>query len=266
MPSTAPDLETIAFSRSGRVLTICLNRPDALNAFSLELHDEFPRALEFASRDDASDVIVLTGAGKAFSAGGDLAHIARNAAEPERFDHEIAMAKEIVLRLVDMEKPVLCRMNGHAIGLGATIALLCDIVIAADTAKIGDPHVNIGLVAGDGGAIVWPQRLGLTRAKEFLLTGEAVAAQKAEQLGLINRAVPGEALDDVVAEICDSLLAKPQLALRRTKQLLNLELKRLCDALLEPGLTWEAESVRDPHHAEAIAALRENRQARFDPS
>ncbi|MXO89992.1 enoyl-CoA hydratase/isomerase family protein [Pontixanthobacter aquaemixtae] len=263
MSSSQPELETIAFSRSGRALKVCLNRPASLNAFNLEMHDELPRALEFAANDPSSDVIILTGAGKAFSAGGDLEHIARNAAEPERFDHEIAMAKEIVERLIGLEKPVVCRLNGHAIGLGATIALLCDIIIAADGAKIGDPHVNIGLVAGDGGAIIWPHRIGLTRAKEFLLTGEPITAEQAVKIGLISRSVPLQQLDQSVDDVCQSLLSKPQFALRRTKALLNMELKRLSHTLLDPGLRWEAESVRDPDHAEAIAALREKRKPNF---
>lgn len=259
MNTDMPQLATIAMHRDGRLLTIAFNRPDTLNVFDKAMHDELPAALEFAAADEGSDVIVLTGRGKAFSAGGDFAHIAHNAANPEDFDHEIAMARRIVETLVNIEKPVVCRMNGHAVGLGATIALLCDIIYASDRAKIGDPHVNIGLVAGDGGAIAWPQRIGLTRAKEYLLTGELVGAVKAEQIGLINRALPLEELDGAVAALCAALLAKPQFALRKTKALTNLEVRRMCDLLLDPGLAWEAQSVRTAEHREAIAALASNR-------
>ena len=259
MNTDMPQLATIAMQRDGRLLTIAFNRPDTLNVFDKAMHDELPAALEFAAADEGSDVIVLTGRGKAFSAGGDFAHIAHNAANPEDFDHEIAMARRIVETLVNIEKPVVCRMNGHAVGLGATIALLCDIIYASDRAKIGDPHVNIGLVAGDGGAIAWPQRIGLTRAKEYLLTGELVGAVKAEQIGLINRALPLEELDGAVAALCAALLAKPQFALRKTKALTNLEVRRMCDLLLDPGLAWEAQSVRTAEHREAIAALASNR-------
>lgn len=255
MSTDLPHFDTIALTRAGRLLTIAFNRPDTMNAFDKVMHDEFPAALDFAAADEGSDVIVLTGHGKAFSAGGDLAHIAHSAAHPELFDHEIAMAQRIVETLVDMEKPVVCRLNGHAVGLGATIALLCDIIYASDRAKIGDPHVNIGLVAGDGGAIAWPQRIGLTRAKEYLLTGELVGAVKAAEIGLINRALPLEELDGAVAELCAKLLAQPQFALRKTKALTNLETRRLCDLLLAPGLEWEAQSVRSADHRAAIAAL-----------
>lgn len=258
-----PELRTIELSRKGRVLTIALNRPHALNAFDKVMHDELPTALQFALDDDASDVVVLTGNGRAFSAGGDFAHILANADDPEAFEHEMAMARQIVEALVDIEKVVVCRLNGHAVGLGATIALLCDIIYASDHAKIGDPHVNIGLVAGDGGVLAWPQRIGLTRAKEYLLTGGLVGAPEAVTMGLINRACPPGDLDGEVTRLCDSLVARPQFALRKTKALTNLELKRLMPLLFEPGMRWEAESVRDPDHREAVTALIEKRPPVF---
>lgn len=155
MSATVPELPTfraIELSRKGRLLQITLNRPDALNAINLELHDELPEALWFAQGDPASELVVITGAGRAFSAGGDIAHIERNAADPRLFDHEARMAKRLIFTLLDIEKPVICRMNGHAVGLGCTLALMCDIIFAAEGAKIGDPHVGLGLVAGDGGA------------------------------------------------------------------------------------------------------------------
>jgi enoyl-CoA hydratase len=263
---TMPDLQTIDLGRDGRVLTIAFNRPAALNAFDQAMHDELPVALEFARDDPLSDVIVLTGRGKAFSAGGDFAHIQANADHPERFDHEVAMARRIVETLIDIEKPTICRLNGHAVGLGATVALLCDIVYASESAKIGDPHVNIGLVAGDGGVLAWPQRIGLTRAKEYLLTGELLGAGEAAAIGLINRAMPLAELDEAIAGLCARLLGKPQFALRKTKALTNLELKRLIPVLFEPGMAWEAESVRDPDHREAIAALVEKRPPAFNRS
>lgn len=263
MTHDLPQLDTIKLQRDGRLLTIAFNRPDALNAFDQTMHDEFPAALAFARDDQMSDVVLLTGQGKAFSAGGDFAHIQNNADNPECFDHEIEMARQIVETLIDIEKPVVCRMNGHAVGLGATVALLCDIIYASDKAKIGDPHVNIGLVAGDGGAIAWPQRIGLTRAKEYLLTGDLVTADKAVEIGLINQAFDPAGLDGAIAELCNKLLAKPQFALRKTKALTNIELKRLSAALLLPGMKWESESVRDGDHREAITAMIEKRPPVF---
>ncbi|MCJ8156066.1 enoyl-CoA hydratase/isomerase family protein [Sphingomonas sp. LaA6.9] len=263
MTAEVPKFRTILFERRGRMLVMTLNRPDALNAVDLDLHDELPEALAFAGRDAESDVILLTGAGKAFSAGGDIAHMEHNAANPHLFDHEARQAKRIVFALLDIEKPVVCRMNGHAVGLGASIALLCDVVFAADTAKIGDPHVGIGLVAGDGGAVVWAQRIGLARAKEYLLTGELLTATRAAEIGLINHAVPADQLDQAVDAFCQRLLDGAPNAIRWTKVLTNMELKRIAGAVMEAGIAYESVSVRSEDHREGIAALREKRTPKF---
>ena len=266
MTSTAPALptfKTIELSREGRLLRLTFNRPDAMNAVNLDLHDELPQALWFAQGDTGSDLVVITGAGRAFSAGGDLDHIARNAADPTLFDHEARMAKRIIFTLLDIDKPVICRMNGHAVGLGATIALMCDIVIAAEGAKIGDPHVGLGLVAGDGGAAIWAARIGLARAKEYLFTGELLTAQKAAEIGLINHCVPREELDGAVDAFCQKLLSGAMGAIRATKILTNLELKRLAAAVMDAGIAYESVSVRSADHLEGIAALREKRAPKF---
>jgi enoyl-CoA hydratase len=264
MSASLPIFKTIALERAGRLLRVTLNRPDAMNAFNLELHDELPEALDFARADAGSDVILLTGAGRAFSAGGDIAHMERNATNPELFDHEVTQAKRIVYTMLDIEKPVVCRMNGHAVGLGATIALLCDVIFASDNAKIGDPHVGIGLVAGDGGAIIWAQRIGLSRAKEYLLTGDLLSAQKAAEIGLINHCLPADQLDGAVDTFCERLLSGAQQAIRWTKMLTNLELKRIAAVVMEQGIEWESLSVRTADHREGIAALKEKRAPKFE--
>ena len=258
-----PPLETILLERRGRLLAVTLNRPETLNAFNLAMHTEMVTALEFAKDDPDSDVVVLTGAGRAFSAGGDLDHIAHNAAHPEKAEIEVAVGKAIVLTLLDIAKPLVCRMNGHAVGLGASIALLCDVIFASDKARIGDPHVGVGLVAGDGGAIVWAQRIGLARAKEYLLTGELLTAAKAAEIGLINHSLPPEDLDAAVDAFCTKLLAGAQLAIRYTKMLTNLELKRIAALVLDQGLEWEAITMRSADHREAVQALIEKRSPVF---
>jgi enoyl-CoA hydratase len=263
MTSVLPEFRTILLERRGRLLVVTFNRPDALNAVNLELHDELPEALAFAGQDQGSDVILLTGAGKAFSAGGDIGHMEHNAANPHLFDHEARQAKRMVFALLDIEKPVVCRMNGHAVGLGATIALLCDVIFAAEGAKIGDPHVGIGLVAGDGGAVIWAQRIGLTRAMEYLLTGELLSAQKAAEIGLINHCVPASELDAAVDSFCQRLLDGAPNAIRWTKALTNMELKRIAGAVMEAGIAYEAVSVRSADHREGIAALKEKRKPNF---
>lgn len=258
-----PQLGTIELAREGRLLRITLNRPDSLNAVNLELHDDLAQALWFAQCDTGSDVVVLTGAGRAFSAGGDLDHIANSAANPHLFDHEARVAKRIICTLLDIDKPVVCRLNGHAVGLGATLALMCDVIFASEKAKIGDPHVGIGLVAGDGGAVIWAQRIGLARAKEYLLTGDLIAAPKAAEIGLVNHCLPAEELDAAVDAFCQRLLNGATGAIRATKILTNLELKRLATAVMDAGIAYESVSVRSAEHLEGIAALREKRAPDF---
>jgi enoyl-CoA hydratase len=168
--------KAIKFARTGRVLTVILNRPEALNAVDAVLHEELARVFVDAAADAESDVIVLTGEGTAFSAGGDL-HWMRHAVEhPHEFETQtVDEARRILFGILDCDKPIIWRLNGDAIGLGATIALFCDIIIASDTARIADPHVKVGLVAGDGGAVIWPQLIGPVRAKEYLMTGDMAA-------------------------------------------------------------------------------------------
>lgn len=252
--------ETILLSRSGRRLTITMNRPEVLNAVNRKMQEELADAFSFAASDEHSDVVVLTGAGRSFCAGGDLEHIAHNAAHPELFDSEARVAKRIVSAMLDLDKPLIARVNGYAVGLGATLALLCDVIFAVDTAKIGDPHVALALAAGDGGAALWPQRVGLSRAKEYLLTGQLLTATKAEAIGLINHCVAAAHFDDAVDGLCNRLLRGSSNAIRWTKVLLNLELKRAVNAVLDAGIAYEVLCARSSDHREAAKALQQNHQ------
>lgn len=253
----------LILTRAGRLLTVTFNRPDLLNAVNLEMLQELADVFIYAASDPHSDVVVLTGAGRAFSAGGDLEHIAGNAARPEQFEYEARLAKQIVYSMLDLEKPLICRLNGHAVGLGATLALMCDVIFAVDTAKIGDPHVALGLVAGDGGAAIWPQRIGFGRAKEYLLTGDLLTAAKAQEIGLINHCVPATELDAAVAAFCERMLKGATKAIRWTKVLINLELKRVVHSLLDTGLAYEGLSAHSSDHREGVRALQEKRKPVF---
>ena len=258
-----PAYETLLLSRAGRRLTISFNRPDFMNAVNLKMHEELAEVFSFANADKQSDVIVLTGEGRAFSAGGDLDHITNSANNPDSFDEECRLAKRIVFALLDLDKPLICRLNGHAVGLGATLALFCDVIFASEKAKIGDPHVSIGLVAGDGGAVIWPQLIGLNRAKEYLLAGDLLTAPQAAGIGLINHSLPLDELDAAVDAYCDKLLAGATKAISWTKVLLNQELKRTAQSLMDAGLAYEALAVRSADHREAITALKEKRKPVF---
>jgi enoyl-CoA hydratase len=251
-----PEYGTLLLERRGRLLTITLNRPEVLNAFAAAMHIEIIEALRFAATDPESDVIVLTGAGRAFSAGGDLDRMEECIADPAEFDREAADAKRVVFTLLDIEKPVIAKVNGHAVGLGATIALLCDVIFAADSAKIGDPHVKVGLVAGDGGAVIWPQLIGFARAKEYLMTGALIPARKAAEIGLINHAVPDAELAERVDAFCDQLIGGATQAIRWTKTTINMELKRIAHALMDAGIAYESVTVRSEEHRNAVAAMK----------
>ncbi|MFP1646496.1 enoyl-CoA hydratase/isomerase family protein [Pontitalea aquivivens] len=249
----------ITFSRQGRVLTATLNRPEALNAANAELHTELERLFPDLDADLESDVIVLTGAGRAFCAGGDLSWMQNAIDDPARFLVTIREAKRILTGQLGMSKPLIARVNGAAAGLGASLAVCCDVAIAADHAKLSDPHVVVGLVAGDGGALVWPQLAGFMRAREYLLTGDPIPAPEAARMGLITRAVPADALDADVNALAQRLAQGATQAIRWTKQTINLPLIALIQAHADTGLAWEALSQRLPAHSGAVARFADRR-------
>ena len=251
--------QRIRADRSGRILTLTLeNGP--VNAVDAQMHRELARVFLDAQDDEDSDLVVLTGAGRAFCAGGDTDWFQSQIDDPRTFRAIAPEAKRIVTSLLDLEKPLLCRLNGAAAGLGATIALMCDVIIAAEKAVIGDPHVKVGLVAGDGGAIIWPQLIGYAKAKELLLTGDLVAAAEAVRMGLINYAVPAEELDAKVAELAQKILGNPRWAVRWTKTVMNIPLKELAVKLADPAMGYEILSNMTADRKEAVAAFMEKRK------
>ena len=227
------------------------------------MHDELAHIFTDLQRDTDSDIIVLTAIGRAFCAGGDFDWFDEQVADPSKF-REIAWdAKRIVSSLLEMEKPILCRLNGAAAGLGASIALLCDIIVADEKAVIGDPHVKVGLVAGDGGALIWPQLVGYARAKEMLMTGDILSATEAKDMGLINHVVPTDELDAKVQEIIDKLQGNPRWAVRWTKTVTNIPLRALAAQVMDAAIGWESVSNFHEDRKEAVAAMREKRKPRL---
>ncbi len=246
------------FRRDGRILTVAFSG-NAVNAVDAVMHDELADLFVDLQRDPDSDLIVLTGENKAFCAGGDFDWFDRQISDPRTFRDIAYDAKRIVSTLLDLEKPIIARLNGAAAGLGATIALLCDVIVADDTARIGDPHVKVGLVAGDGGAIIWPQLIGFARAKELLLTGDLLTAKEAAAMGLINHAVPAGELDAKVAEIAGKILGNPRWAVRWTKTTANIALKQLMVSMTDAAVAYEAMSNMTADRKEAVDAFRERR-------
>lgn len=157
--------------------------------------------------------------------------------------------------MLDCDKPIIGRINGHAMGFGATVALMCDLTIASERAKIGDPHVLVGLSAGDGGAFIWPQHIGLAQATWFLLTGDAIEAPAAAAMGLINRSVPAEELDAAVYALADRLAAGASYAINTTKRSINMLLKRQVEGVIESHLGLEMLTIFSQDHAAAVRAF-----------
>tara|TARA_R100001244_G_scaffold86820_10_gene66496 strand:- start:35112 stop:35927 length:816 start_codon:yes stop_codon:yes gene_type:complete len=255
--------QTILFERRGRILEIMLNRPEKLNAVDELMHEELARLFTDVSNDPDCDVAVITGAGRAFSSGGDIDWMQNMIDDPARFEKTAREGRQIVYSLLDCEKPLIAKLNGHATGLGATIALLCDIIYASETAKIGDPHVSVGFVAGDGGAVIWPQLIGYARAKEFLLTGDLLTATQAAQIGLINHAVSPDELDAHVEQFTNRLATGATKAIRWTKMSINIGLRQLAQTMMDASLAYEALSNISPDHQEAVNAFREKRSPIF---
>lgn len=255
--------EFFQVERNGKVLTITLNNPDKLNAFSETGHRELSRIFVDAAEDDESEVIVVTGAGRAFTAGGDLQYMQKLRDEPALMHRTVREAKRIVFSLLDCDKPIICKVNGDAIGLGTTLALFCDVVFAVDTAKFADPHNNVALIAGDGGAIIWPQLIGYARAKHYLFTGEAMTAKDAHAMGLIHAAVPKEDLDAQVDAYVNRLLKMPLQSIRWSKATMNIPLKQLAHSMMDAGMAYEAIAGQTDDHGEAIAAFREKRKPQY---
>lgn len=257
------DYQCLRFSRQGRVLTVALNRPEQRNAVNGRLHTELSRVFVDLQQDPDSDVIVLTGEGAAFCAGGDIEWMQSHVDDPAAFERMAREGKDIVFTQLDLEKPLICKLNGHATGLGASLALLSDIVVASADAKIGDPHVSVGLVAGDGGALIWPQVVGYAKARKYLFTGELLTAVEAERIGLVTDVVPRAELDAHVDALAQRIAGGATIAIRYTKIATNLPLKALFHAHFDAGLAYECLSNRSADHAEAVRAFRDRRKPVF---
>ncbi len=234
-----------------------------VNAVDHELHDEFARVFDEIQADPDCDLVVLTGAGRAFCAGGDMAWFQEMIDDPAGFRGIAPMGKKIVSDLLNLEKPIVCRLNGHAAGLGATIALMCDVIVADENAKIGDPHVKAGLVAGDGGAFIWPQLVGMARAKEMLLTGDMLSAKTAADWGLINYAVPTDELDAKVNELADKIQGNPRWAVRWTKTAMNIALRDHAVKVMDAAIAYEMLSNMTRDRQEAVSAFVQKRAPEF---
>ena len=236
----------IKVEHNGPVVTITLNNPDMLNAFVDEMHTRMCEIWWDLADDDSVKAVILTGEGKAFSAGGNIPDFIRNVEDLEFRRKEMRTARRMMEAMASFHKPVIAAVNGPAVGLGINLALLSDFVFINDATFVADTHVAVGLVAGDGGAVFWPLMMGLLRCKEYLLTGERIPAAKAVELGLATKTVPAADLMNEARAMADRLVAMPHQALQETKRALNLHLQDYILRAAPFALAAESESFSTP--------------------
>lgn len=240
----------------GAVRVVTLNEPDALNAFSEALHEQFVDVWADIDRDEECRAVVLTGAGRAFSAGGSYEDFEGRRVDLDRRQRSLDLAFELATAMIDVKVPVVAAVNGPAVGLGCTVVTLCDIVFLAEDAFLADPHVSVALVAGDGGATTWPAHTSLLRAKQYLLTGDRIPAPVAVELGLANFAVPADQLMSESLAFAHRLAAQPPQAVQETKRLLNQHLRANAERTLRLGLEMESASHDTPEYEAAARNLK----------
>jgi enoyl-CoA hydratase len=262
--STPPELETIRVERDGDVLTCVIDHPDStMNAVDGRLHADLATLFAWLKREGAARGVVLTGSGRAFSAGGDMGWFP-SLRSPDRLHELRREAKQLVWDLLDVEAPIVCGLNGSAAGLGASVALLCDVVVMADSAVIVDPHVQVGLVAGDGGAAIWPLLVGPLAAKRHLLLGEPLTADDALRLGIAAEVCP---VGDVAASSrawAERLAAQAPLAVQGTKLAVNAQLKQALLTSFDLSTAYEMPCFASRDHAEAVDAFVAGRRPSFE--
>jgi enoyl-CoA hydratase len=252
-------MQAFTLTRTGHVLEVVLRHPTSpMNAVDALLHHEFGELFRMLKRERDTRAIVLTGEGKAFSAGGDFGWFPalRDTAALDELRRD---AKQMIWDLLDVEVPIVCGLNGSAAGLGASIALLCDLIVMSERAVIVDPHVNVGLVAGDGGAAVWPLLLGPLAAKRHLLLGEPLTATEALRLGVAAEVCAPEVVRERALAWASRIAAQPPLAVKGTKQAVNAQLKQALLTSFDLSTALEIPCFLSQDHKEAIDALQTKR-------
>lgn len=253
----------LRIEKAGGIATLTMDSGERMNGVNWTMHHELGTVFQRLAVDPDVRVIVLTGSNGAFCAGANLKWLQSQLDNPPAAHESRLGGRAVVLGILDCPKPIIAKVNGDAMGLGASIALLCDLIIADDKARFADPHVRIGLVAGDGGALIWPLLIGYARAKEFLLTGNLVSAPDAARMGLINYAVPAQELDAKVDAFARQIADGAGLAIQFTKAATNIPLKQAVESVLEASLAWENVTMRSADVREGVNAFLERRTPRF---
>ncbi len=248
--------------RKNGVLLITINRPEVLNATNDRLHWELTQIWLTIDADDDTRVAVVTGAGRAFSAGGDLDMVQANATDPKRLARTVREASDIVYNMINLDKPVVSAINGVAVGAGLVVALMADISIIAENVRFTDGHTRLGVVAGDHAAILWPLLCGMAKAKYYLLTSDFIDGREAERIGLVSLCVPPAELLPKALEVADKLALGSQQAIRWTKRSLNNWL-RMAGPIFDQSIALEMLTFMGEDVREGLQAIREKRPPNF---
>jgi enoyl-CoA hydratase len=238
--------DAIRVEADGPIRIVRLTRPDQLNAVNDDLHLGLTRVFPQLSADSGARVAVITGEGRAFSAGGDFDLLDRMAKDRSLRHDVIAEGRELVLNLIRCRVPVVAAVNGPAVGLGCSVIALSDVVYMAESAYLSDPHVTVGLVAADGGPLSWPLHTSLLLAKEYAFTGDRISAARAAEIGLANHVCPDAEVLSAALKAAHRIAALPQQAVEATKRVLNLHLERAVLATIDFAMSAETESFDTP--------------------
>ena len=244
------------------VVLVTINRPEVMNATNARLHWELTQVWLTIDADPDARVALVTGAGKAFSAGGDMDLVEEMAGNPEAAARTMREASDLVYNIVNLDKPVVSAINGVAVGAGLVVALMADVSIISETARFTDGHTRLGVVAGDHAAIIWPLLCGMAKAKYYLLTSDFLDGKEAERIGLVSLAVPADQVLARATEVADKLAAGSQHAIRWTKRALNNWLRQ-AGPIFDQSLALEMLSFMGADVREGIAGIREKRAPRF---
>ena len=258
------DYQHLKFDRRPNgVLLITISRPEVLNATNDRLHWELTQIWLTVGVDPETKVAVITGAGRAFSAGGDLSMVEHNAKDPARVARVLQEASDLVYNIVNLDKPVVSAINGVAVGAGLVVALLADISVIGENVRFTDGHTKLGVVAGDHAAIIWPLLCGMAKAKYYLLTSDFIDGKEAERIGLVSLCVPAEQVLPRALEVADKLAAGSQMAIRWTKKSLNNWL-RMAGPIFDTSVALEMLTFAMKDDVlEGARAIKEKRAASF---
>jgi enoyl-CoA hydratase len=257
-------VDTIRLERDGDVLVATIDHPDSIvNAVDGRLHHDLGELFRTLKTEATARAVALTGSGKAFSAGGDMEWFPtlRTIDRAHALRRE---AKQMIWDLLDVEIPIVCGLNGSAAGLGASVALLCDLIVMADTAVVVDPHVRVGLVAGDGGAAIWPLLLGPLAAKRHLLLGDPLTSADALRLGVAAEVCPSADVAERTMAWARRLAAGAPLAVQGTKQSVNAQIKQALLTSFDLSMALEIPCILSADHAEAVDAFTTGRAPTFE--